>query len=185
MKIIAFNGSARADGNTHKMIEAALAPLLSAGFDCEEIHIGAEMIYGCRACRSCHKTGHCVITDDKCNIWADMMRASNAVILASPAYYANVSGQMKTFMDRVGFMTGTDLKHKIGAPIAVHRRMGGIQVYNALMAFFGIKNMIVPMSTYWNLGVGLNPGDVLNDEEGMRTMKNLGDCMVWLLNKLA
>ena len=81
-------------------------------------------------------------------------------------------------------MTGTDLKHKVGAPIVVHRRMGGIQVYNALMAFFGIKNMIVPMSTYWNLGVGLQPGDVKNDEEGMRTMKNLGESMAWLLRKL-
>ena len=52
------------------------------------------------------------------------------------------------------------------------------------MSFFGIKQMIVPMSSYWNMGYGMAPGDVDQDQEALDTMTNLGTNMAWLLQRL-
>ena len=187
MKVVAFNGSPRKNGNTSRMVSKLFEPLQSAGVECEEIVIGAETLYHCKGCWRCRRAGRCVIENDPLNGWMDKMRAADGIVLASPTYYANVTSAMKALIDRAGNVAGADgcLARKVGAPVVVHRRAGSIQAYNALMAFFGIRNLIVPMSTYWNMGVGREIGEVDADEEGMRTMRVLGENMVWLLQKLA
>ena len=187
MHVVAFNGSPRKNGNTSRMVAEVFKPLQDAGISCEEIVIGGENIQHCKGCWACHKTGHCIIKNDSLNAWVDKMRAADGIVLASPTYYANVSSAMKALIDRAGNVAGfySCLARKIGAPVVVHRRAGSMQAYNALMAFFGIRNMIVPMSTYWNMGVGREIGDVETDEEGMRTMRVLGENIAWLLKKLA
>lgn len=114
------------------------------------------------------------------------IKTADAIILASPTYYANMTSEMKAFIDRTGYILGPTgiLARKVGAPIVAARRGGAINTYNTLMAFFGINSMIVPMSSYWNLGIGREKGEVLKDEEGVRTMTNLGNNMAWLLEKL-
>lgn len=186
MKIAAFNGSPRPNGNTRQLIERCLKPLQEKGYETEVIQVGGTLLHGCKACYACKKTGQCVIKDDPVNEWIEKMKQADAIILASPTYYANMTSEMKAFIDRTGFpLSGSGtLKRKVGAPIVAARRGGAMNVYNTLMAYFGIHSMIVPMSSYWNLGLGLNQGDVQNDEEALRTMDNLGNNMAWLLEKI-
>ncbi len=187
MKVVAFNGSPRKNGNTSLMIRKLFEPICAQGIECEEINIGSELVYGCKGCWACRELKRCIIDKDPLNGWVDKMREADAVVLASPTYYANVTSNMKALIDRAGNVTGSDgsLAGKIGAPVVVHRRGGSIQTYNALMAFFGIRNMVVPMSIYWNMGVGREIGEVAGDAEGMLTMQTLGENIARLLKKLA
>ena len=188
MKAVAFNGSPRKDGNTHIMIKHVFNVLEAEGIDCEEINVGGQVVRGCIACRKCStNTGRCAIKEDRVNEWIDKMKDADAIIMASPTYFANVTPEIKALIDRSGVVNrngGNYLARKVGAPIAVARRGGAIQVYNALMAFFGISEMIVPMSNYWNMGYGLGIGDVNSDIEALKTMKTLGANIAYVLKAL-
>ncbi len=188
MKIIAFNGSPRKGGNTSYSIQKAFEPLIAAGHDCEEIKVGGVHVHGCKACYACRSEkslGICIQKDDPINEWAQKMREADAIILASPTYYANMTSELKALIDRCGLCTAGQLKYKVGAPIVVARRGGDQNVYNTLMAFFGISQMIVPMSSYWNNVFARDKGEAENDAEGMQIMENIGKNMAWLLDKLA
>ncbi len=186
MKVVAFNGSPRKGGNTSHAIQTFFKPLKEEGIECEEVQVGGVLLHGCAACMACRKTGICRFTDDPLNDWVAMMREADGIVLASPTYYANLTSEMKALIDRAGFSSKLNggLYRKVGAPIVVCRRGGAMQTYNSLMSFFGINNMIVPMSSYWNLNIGMNPGDVENDTEGVETMTNLGKNMAWILKKI-
>ena len=186
LSVVAFNGSPRKGGNTSKLIQTVFSVLEAEGIGTEEIQIGGHRVRGCVACNQCHKQnlGHCVFDDDPMNEWIEAMKRADAVILASPTYFANVTSEMKALIDRGGFSCMGRLARKVGAPVVVARRGGAMQVYNTLMAFFGISQMVVPGSSYWNMGYGLMPGDVEKDDEATETMKNLGANMAWLLKKI-
>ena len=187
MHLAAYNGSPRKDGNTHHMLTRLFEPLEAAGITCEEIRVGGVAVRGCLACGKCREhPGRCAQTQDPMNEWIARMLAADAIVLASPTYFANVTTEMKALIDRAGYscVATKMLARKVGAPVAAARRGGAIQVYNTLMAFFGINEMIVPMSNYWNMGYGLAPGEVREDAEGMRTMEKLGEQMAWLMRKL-
>ncbi len=188
MRLVAFNGSPRKGGNTHVMLRELFKPLEEEGIECEEIRIGGKLVRGCVACGKCREhPGRCAQTDDPMNDWIERMLAADGVVLASPTYFANVTTEMKALIDRAGYTCVAKklLARKVGAPVAVARRGGAIQVYNALMAFFGINEMIVPMSSYWNMGYGLEPGTIVNDVEGLGTMTKLGQQLAWVMKKLA
>ncbi len=184
--VVGFNGSPRKDGNTARMMRRVFSRLEAAGIAVKEIQIGGNMVRGCIACGTCHKKSleHCIFDDDPMNGWIEEMKAADGIILGSPTYFANVSTEMKALIDRGGFSAMHLMRRKVGAPVVAARRGGAMQVYNALMTFFGITQMIVPCSSYWNMGFGLAPGDVEADAEAMRTMDNLGDNMAFLLQKL-
>lgn len=186
MKIVAINSSPRHKGNTQKLIDTCFEPLIDKGHQCQTINIGGERLYGCQACNACIGKTHCIKIDDPMNSWLDIVRDADAIILGSPTYYANITTEMKAFIDRAGRVLGSNgvLLRKVGAPIVVCRRGGAMQTYNSLMAFFGIHSMVVPMSSYWNLGIGREIGEVVNDAEGLKTMINLGNNMAWLLDKI-
>jgi multimeric flavodoxin WrbA len=186
LSVVAFNGSPRRDGNTSRMIRAVFSVLSEEGISTREIAVGGHRLRGCAACGRCRakKLERCVFDDDPVNEWIEAGKNADGIILASPVYFANVTTEMKALIDRMGFSCMELFHRKIGAPIAVARRGGAMQVYNTLMAFFGITQMIVPCSSYWNMGYGLLPGDVEKDEEALETMKNLGLNMAWLLKKL-
>ena len=189
MQVVAFNGSPRKNGNTHYAIQQVFAPLLDAGIGCEEIRIGGVAVRGCLACGKCRTEhpGRCAQSQDPMNEWIEKILAADAIILASPTYFANVTTEMKALIDRAGFVCGAKkmLARRPGAPLVVARRGGAMQAYNALMAFYGINEMIVPMSNYWNVAFGLEPGTVAQDAEGIGTMTKLGEQLAWLLRKLA
>lgn len=183
--VIAFNGSPRKNGNTGILIRLVFEELEKEGISCECVQIGGVLLHGCQACGACRRSpGACVFTDDPVNDWIARLVKADGFLLASPTYFANVTAEMKAFIDRAGYVTGgmgNILAGKAGAPITVARRGGAMQAYNALMAFFGVRNVVVPASSYWNLAYGNAPGDVLKDAEGVATMRRLGQNMGRLL----
>lgn len=190
MHVVAFNGSPRADGNTRILIDAVFAELQAEGIDTEVVDIGGQALRGCTACSWCFKNpqGRCVLDDDAMNGYISKMFDADGVLLASPTYFASVTPEIKALMDRAGYVTianGHAMKRKVGAALTAVRRGGQIHTFDTMNHFFTITQMIVPGSTYWNMGIGRSKGDVAEDEEGMATMRTLGQNMAWLLKKLA
>lgn len=189
LKIVAFNGSARKGGNTTVMLEAVLKPLQEAGAQTELIELAGTNPKGCRACFVCikKKDGSCAIKDDIVNQCVDKMAGADAIILGSPTYFADVTTEMKALIDRCGMVgraNGNLYKRKVGAAVAVARRAGEIHAFDTMNHFFQINHMIVVGSSYWNIGLGREKGEVANDQEGMKTMADLGDNIAWLLGKI-
>jgi multimeric flavodoxin WrbA len=189
MRVVAFNGSARKDGNTAILIRHVLEVLEKEGIDTELIQLSGEQIHGCMACGTCRKVKNkeCKIVNDNVNLYIQKITESDGVILGSPTYFSMMSPEMKALIDRAGFVArsnGDLFKQKVGAAIVAVRRAGGIPTFDAINHFFLINQMIVPGSSYWNVGFGLNKGDVENDDEGIKTMEDLGRNMAWLLKKL-
>lgn len=187
MKVIAFNGSPRKDGNTHHLIQHVFKALKKEGIETAEIQVGGNLIHGCKACGQCHqkKDGRCV-QDDIVNSWIDKMRTVDGIILASPTYFTDVTPELKALIDRSGFVARANdgfLKRKVGAAVVAVRRAGAVHVFDTINHFFLIQQMIIPGSCYWNMGFGREKGEVENDEEGIRTMTILGENMAWLLKR--
>lgn len=188
MKVVGFNGSPRKEGNTYIAIRTVFEELEKEGIETELVQLGISNIRGCRACYKCFekKDNRCIQPDDL-NLFIEKMMAADGIIIGSPTYFANVSTEVKALIDRAGLVTranGYLLKRKVGAAVVAARRAGGTDVYSAINYFFGLSQMIVPASSYWNLGFGRNPGEILNDEEGMKTFRDLGQNMAWLMKKI-
>jgi len=189
MKVVGFNGSPKKDGNTAAMIHMVFEPLERAGIETEFVQAGGTAVRGCRACYQCakNKNGTCVITDDPVNQWIAKMAEADGIIIGSPTYFADVTTEIKALIDRAGFVArknGHMFKRKVGAGVVAVRRAGSIHALDTINHFFLIGQMIIPGSSYWNLGVGGKPGDVAEDREGVQTMTDLGENMAWLLNHL-
>ena len=189
MKVLAVNGSARIEGNTTSLIRMVFEELNKEGIETELVELSGKNIRNCMACYKCFekKDRECIIKNDILNEVIEKMAAADAIILGSPTYFANVSPEIKAVIDRAGLVGIANdflFARKVGAAVVAVRRAGSVNVFDAINKFFFINQMIVPGSCYWNMGIGLQPGDVNNDEEGVRTMKILGQNMAWLLNKL-
>ncbi|MBN2723478.1 MAG: flavodoxin family protein [Deltaproteobacteria bacterium] len=190
MKVIAFCGSPRGNGNTMALLKTVCESLENEGVETEIIDLYEGDLSGCRACDQCHvnKDMKCVIARDKLNEYVEKMAKADGILIGSPVYFANVSSNVKSFIDRagrVGRANGNLYKYKAGAAVAAVRRAGALNVFNSINHFFLISQMFVVGSTYWNLGIGKNRGDVLGDEEGISNMKNLGQNMSWMLKKIS
>ena len=189
MKVIAFNGSPRKRGNTGRLLGYVQEVLEQAGIGTECIQIGGRRIHGCTACQQCfeNQDQKCVIENDIINSCIAKMVEADGILIGSPTYFADLSPETKALIDRAGFVgmaNGGLYKRKVGAAVVAVRRAGGIHVYDSINHFFGISNMYTVGSSYWNIGIGLEPGDVEGDEEGIRTMQNLGANMAWILQKI-
>ncbi len=189
MKVAAFNGSARKDGNTAILIRHVLAELEAQGISTELVQLGGKHIQGCIACLKCFKNRdrHCSVKKDMLNECIDMMLKADGIIMGSPTYFANVSTNIKSLIDRAGLVAKANdemFARKTGAAVVAVRRAGAIHVFNSINHFYFINQMVVPGSTYWNIGLGLSPGDVEKDDEGIKTMSTLGRNMAWLMKRL-
>jgi len=189
MKVIALNGSARKDGNTAILIKQVFGELEEQNIETEMIQLSGQRIRGCIACYKCfeNKDRKCNVKDDMVNDYIERMLEADGIILASPTYFADVSSELKALIDRAGLVAkanGDMFRRKVGAAIVAVRRGGSIHAFDSLNHFFLISQMVVPGSCYWNMGFGLEIGDVEKDEEGLQTMKILGQNMAWLLNKI-
>jgi multimeric flavodoxin WrbA len=190
MKVVAFNGSARIEGNTAILIGHVLEELKKEGLKTEVIHLAEKKIGGCIACYGCfqNRDKRCAVKDDDLNGCIEKIMEADAVILGSPTYFADVSTEIKALIDRVGLVAKANddmLKRKVGAAVVAVRRAGSLHVFGTINNFFFINQMIVPGSNYWNMAIGLDKGDVENDKEGIQTMKVLGENMAWLLKRLS
>ena len=186
MKAIAINGSPRREGNTHLLLQKALEPLAAAGWETETVQLADYRIGGCTGCLGCFAVadGSCPgrPDDDFERLFARVL-AADALLLGSPCYFTSVSAEMKALIDRLGLVAmagGGLLRGRIGAAVVAQRRGGATHAFDTINHLFQISRMIVPGSTYWNFGVGLEAGDVLTDEEGQANMADLGAVIAWL-----
>ncbi len=190
MKVVAFNGSARKDGNTAILVRHVFAELEREGIETELVQLAGKRLRGCIACYQCwqNKDGLCAVKDDMVNDCIEKMKGAAGVILASPTYFADITSEMKALVDRSGMVAranGDMFRRKAGAAVIAVRRAGAIHAFDSLNHFFLIGQMIIPGSSYWNIGVGRQIGEVENDDEGVKTMKDLGVNMAWLLKRIA
>ncbi len=189
MKVLAINGSARKDGNTAILIRTVLAQLEKEGIETELIQLSGNIIRGCTACDACIRNGdgRCAVEGDMINELIVKMAEADGIILGSPVYFSNMTSELKAVIDRVGRLAranGGLLNRKVGAAVVAVRRAGALTTLNAINQFFLVENMMVVGSSYWNLGIGRDIGEVESDDEGMRTMEDLGKNMAWLLKKV-
>ena len=189
MKVVAFNGSARKDGNTAILLRRVLQVLEKEGIETELFQMAGQPIHGCTACEICRKVKNkqCKIVNDNVNLYIGKMAEADGIILGSPTYFSMMTPEMKALIDRAGFVArgNNDLfKRKVGAAVVAVRRAGAMPTFDAINHFFLISQMIVPGSSYWNVGIGNNKGDVEKDEEAMQTMDDLGRNIAWLIKKI-
>lgn len=188
MKVFGINGSPKAGGNTAAMIKTVFSELEEHGIECELYQLGGQAVHGCKDCGWCkkHLEARCVIDTDGINECIAKMAAADAVIIGSPTYFAALTTETKALIDRAGRVCRGQglLKHKVGAAVTPARRAGTLNVFQAINNFYLIQEMIVPGSSYWNVGIAAAPGDFEKDTEGLGTMKTLGENIAWLLGKL-
>ena len=189
MKVIAFNGSPRRDGNTSILLEHVLEAVRKEGIETETYQLGGNLVHGCTACYQCfkNKNRRCAVEGDVINECIAKMEEADGILLGSPTYFADVTTEIKALIDRAGFVNRANsdlLRRKVGAAVIAVRRCGEIHAFDSINHFFLISEMIVPGSSYWNMGMGKEKGDVAKDEEGLRTMRVLGENMAWLMKKM-
>jgi multimeric flavodoxin WrbA len=190
MKVTAFNGSARKGGNTSLLVQRVFAELAHEGIETELVELAGAPIRGCVACYGCfrNKDRRCTIKDDVVNDAIAKMDASDGIIIASPTYFADITSETKALIDRAGMVARANdfmFRRKVGAGVIAVRRAGAIHAFDSINHFFLIGEMIVPGSSYWNIGIGREIGEVEGDAEGMATMETLGKNFAWLTKKLA
>ncbi|MBP2640005.1 MAG: NADPH-dependent reductase [Firmicutes bacterium] len=184
MKVVAFNGSPRRGGNTEQMLWIVLNELIKHGIETEFVQVGGTELRFCKACGYCHtnKTAKCAISKDPVNEWIEKIIAADGIILGSPVYFHNVTGEMKAFIDRVGFVArgnGRIFTGKIGAGLVAMRRMGAMSALDAMFNFFVSMQMYVVAAP--SLVVATDKGDAARDPEGLQSMEALGKNMSKLL----
>jgi multimeric flavodoxin WrbA len=189
MKAIAFNGSPRKGGNTEILLKEVLGILEGKGIKTELIQVGGKDVRGCVACLKCRKEGdgRCHKENDHINRCISKMIKADIILIGSPVYFADITSETKALIDVAGYSlrgAGSPLKRKIGAAVIAARRTGAIHALDSINHFFLINEMIIPGSSYWNMAIGREKGEVLNDEEGMKTMRILGENIAWLLKKI-
>jgi multimeric flavodoxin WrbA len=184
--IIGIVGSPRIGGNTEILVMEALRAAAEEEAQTELIRLAEKEVKPCDACLSCKKTGECRIKDDFQEIFNKMVKA-DGIILASPVYFGSATPQIMALIDRAGYvssMRGRVFENKVGGALVVARRAGQNFTLAQILFFFLQQGMIVPGSTYWNIAFGREIGDVLKDEEGLRTTRNFAKKMVWLIKKI-
>jgi multimeric flavodoxin WrbA len=189
MKVVAFNGSPRKKGNTSLLINVVLDELKKEGVETEIVQIGGTPIHGCRACFKCmtNRDKRCSQNDDALNKYLEMMLEADGLIFGSPTYHGDVTPELKALIDRAGLVSkvnGTLFRRKVGAAVVAVRRAGSIHAISSIHHMMLMNEMVIPGSSYWNMAVGFDKGDAEQDEEGIATMRTLGQNMAWLLKKL-
>lgn len=178
MKVLLINGSPRKEGCTNEALKEVACALNKNGVETEIIHVGTRTT-DCIACKSCSKTGKC-ITDDAVNEVISKLPEADGIVVGSPVYYAGPSGHITSFLDRL-FYAGSGFDGKVGAAVVSCRRGGASAAFDRLNKYFQINCMPVASSQYWNQVHGNTPEEVRQDEEGMQTMRTLGNNMAWMI----
>lgn len=189
MKVVAFNCSPRKDGNTAHMIKDVFKVLNAAGIDTELVQVGGTPIKGCRGCGACgkNKNMRCIMDDDILNQCIQKMVEADGIIIGSPTYFADLTSEAKALIDRAGYVirqNGNPIKRKVGAAVVASRRAGSVHTFDSINHLFLACEMLVVGSSYWNMSLARAEGDYEKDEEGMKTMKILGENMAWILKKV-
>ena len=184
MKVLLVNGSSHKNGCTCTALSEVAKALEQDGIETEIFHIGTKPVRGCIACGSCRKLGHCVFTDDPANELSEKMQTADGIVIGSPVYYAGPNGALCALLDRA-FYSGSGFAFKPAAAVVSARRSGTTATFDRLNKYFTINQMPVVSSQYWNGVHGHCPEDVMQDLEGLQTMRTLGHNMAWMLKNIA
>jgi len=189
MKVLGINCSPRKGGNTEILIKQVFKALEENGVKTEFYQLGGKKVNGCIACMKCRKAkdGQCHQDNEVLNRCMKKMAEADGIIIGSPTYFSDLSTEAKALIDVSGYAlrgAGNPLKKKLGAAVVAVRRAGGIHAFDSINHFFLINEMIIPGSSYWNIGIGREKGEVKEDAEGMETIRKLGENMAWLLKRL-
>ena len=189
MKVIAFNGSARKDGNTAILLNNVLDEIRKEGIETELYQLAGKKIQGCIACYKCmkNKDNRCAVDNDIVNECIAKMIEADGILIGSPTYFADVTAATRALIERTGFVARANdylFKRKVGAGVIAVRRGGAIHAFNSINLFLFYNQIINPGASYWAFAIGRDPGEVLGDDEGMQTMKTLGQNLAWLLKKV-
>ena len=184
MKVMLVNGSPHAKGNTALALDEMCKVFAEEGVETELVHRGNQAIRGCMGCGGCYQKGKCVF-DDAVNATAKLFEESDGLVLGTPVYYASANATLVAYLDRLFFSTGFDKTMKVGASVAVARRGGTTATFDELNKYFTISGMPVASSQYWNNLHGLMPGEAVQDEEGLQTMRTLARNMTFLMKSIA
>ncbi len=183
MKVIMLNGSPKSNGNTAISL-AEMGKIFDAeGIEYEVIQVGNKNVRGCIGCGRCGELGKCVF-DDVVNEITAKLRDADGLVVASPVYYASANGTLISCLDRVFYSINADLRMKVGASVAVARRGGCSATFDVLNKYFTISGMPVASSQYWNSVHGAAPGQAVQDDEGLQTMRTLARNMVFLMKSI-
>ena len=180
MKVILINGSPNAKGCTYTALEEVSKTLKSEGIETEIIHVGHKDIRGCIGCRQCKTKGKCVFNDIVNDI-APKFKECDGIVIGSPVYFASANGTLVSFIDRLFYSMTADKTMKVGAAVVSCRRGGNSATFDELNKYFTISQMPIASSQYWNMVHGAEAEDVLQDEEGLYTMRVLARNMAWML----
>lgn len=183
MKVLLINGSPNENGCTYTALHELEKTLKKHNIETEIMYLGTKAVAGCTACMACLKTGYCVKNDPVKDIQQNL-DSYDAIIVGSPVYYGGASGQLTAFLDRLFFPTEHRMAGKLGAAVVSCRRGGASSAFDQLNKYFTISNMPIVSSQYWNQVHGFTPEDVMKDEEGLQTMRTLGENMAWLLKSI-
>ena len=189
MKVLAINSSARKDGNTACLINTVFEELKKEGIETEMVQLAGKMIEPCKACWACGGRKNCVHKKDLFQEIYEKMIQADGILLGSPVYTANISANMQAFLERASVVADMNrdenlLRHKVGAAVTAARRGGALNALDAMNHFFMLQDMFIVGSSYWPMAYGRMPGEVKEDQEGIETMKNLGQNMAYLLKAL-
>lgn len=183
MKVLLINGSPRENGCTYTALREVADILEKNGIETEILQLGKRPVQGCLVCGLCRKTGICAI-DDAVNDIIDMIDEIDGIIVGSPVYYAGVSGQITSLLDRLFYAAGSKLRGKPAASVVSCRRGGASAAFEIINKYFMMTNMPIVTSQYWNQVHGNTPEEVKKDLEGMQTMRTLAENMTWLLRSI-
>jgi multimeric flavodoxin WrbA len=188
MRVLGINGSPHRNGNTSVMLGWVLEELETEGVETEVFNLAGKPLAGCVDCRRCfaNKDKKCSFTSDALNDVIERILAADGVIIGTPTYFCNVPANVKALIERVGFVNIANdgmLKRKVGAAAVVARRGGAIDTFTAVNHLFLHAQMIVPGSSYWNMGYGERDQEVRNDAEAERTMRTLAQNIAWVLKR--
>lgn len=181
MKVLLFNGSNKLKGCTFTALSEIAKILEAEGIETEILNIGANPVRDCIGCNKCREIKRCVFNDDIVNEWVEKARLADGFVFGSPVYYAHPSGRIMSVMDRMFYSGGEAFRHKPSAVIVSARRGGTTASLDVLAKHLSINEMPIVSSTYWNMVHGNTPEEVLEDLEGMQTMRNIGRNLAWLI----
>ena len=184
LKVLLVNGSPHRSGNTFTALSEVARTLEEEGMEAEIVHVGNRPVQGCIGCYKCREKGVCVFQDETYLTLREKLAEADGIIIGSPVYFGGPSGSLCALLDRLFYSSGRLAQYKPAASVVVCRRGGATATFDRLNKYFTILNMPVVPSQYWNSVHGRNPGEALQDAEGLQTMRTLARNMAWMLRNL-
>lgn len=184
MKVLLINGSPRTGGCTATALQEMIAVFEARGVETTLLQVGSRAVRGCIACGGCRSRGKCVFDDDPVNEAAKLFEEADGIVVGSPVYYSSPNGTVLSFLDRLFYSTGFSKHMKVGAAVVSARRGGCTASFDVLNKYFSISGMAIATANYWNQVHGFTAEDVKKDLEGLRTMRNLAENMVFLMRAI-